>query len=461
MRTIIFHIDVNSAYLSWSALKRLEAGDAVDLRLIPSIVGGDMQKRHGVVLAKSIPAKKYGIVTGEPIVNAFRKCPSLVLEAPDHKLYHQRSHELMEYLSGICPEIEQLSVDECFMDFTPIRERFPSPEAAASLIKDQIRDRFGFTVNIGISDRKVLAKMASDFKKPDLVHTLYSDEIQEKMWPLPVSSLYMCGKSSVQALLKLGIRTIGDLAKTDKDILYSHMKSHGILLWEYANGIDDSAISSAPSEAKGIGNSTTLPKDVTDRTEACRCLLFLSDSVARRLREAGQLAGMVSVEIKYNSFQSVSHQMILASPSNVSGIIYEAACQLFDELWNKEPIRLLGIRSSKLTDPSAPVQLSLFDLPQAKTDLPDTPDMSSATGSQAPGATDLSSAKGKSSSLSPSKEKLAALDKTLDLIRKKYGDRSIVRGSLLSPKETGSPAETDTRNPVSSPEAPAPIKPEA
>lgn len=407
MDTVIFHIDVNSAYLSWSALKHLEEGSNVDLRLIPSIVGGDMQKRHGVVLAKSIPAKKYGIQTGEPIVNAFRKCPSLISVKPDHTLYHQRSRELMNFLSSICPEMEQLSVDECFMDFTPIQRQFSSAVDAAVEIKDRIRDTFGFTVNIGISDKKVLAKMASDFKKPDLVHTLYSHEIKEKMWPLPVSSLYMCGKSSVQTLLNLEIRTIGDLAKTDQAILYSHLKSHGILLWEYANGIDDSSVCSTPSEAKGIGNSTTLPKDVTDREEALRCLLLLSDSVAARLREAGQLAGMISVEIKYSNFRNVSHQMMLSSPSNTSGIIYETSCRLFDELWNKEPIRLLGIRSSRLSDPTQPVQLSLFDLPQK----------------QSPG-TKLSA--------SPSPEKLEALDKSLDQIRHKYGNNAVVRGSLLS-----------------------------
>ena len=183
MEQIVFHIDVNSAFLSWSAQKKLESGDLTDLRTIPSIVGGDMEKRHGVVLAKSIPAKKYGIRTGEPIVNAMRKCPGLIIEPPDHTLYHQRSHELMSYLSGICPEIEQLNVDECFMDFTPVRNRYASPEEAANLIKDEIRENLGFTVNIGISDKKILAKMASDFQKPDKVHTLYTYEIQEKMWP--------------------------------------------------------------------------------------------------------------------------------------------------------------------------------------------------------------------------------------------------------------------------------------
>ena len=290
---------------------------------------------------------------------------------------------------------------------------FPSPESAAETIKNQISGTFGFTVNIGISDRKILAKMASDFKKPDLVHTLYSWEIKEKMWPLPVSSLYMCGKSSADVLKKLEIRSIGDLAMADKAILASHLKSHGILLWEYANGMDDSLVISTRTEAKGIGNSTTLPKDVSDRAEAFHCLLSLCDSVSGRLRKAGQLAGMVSVEIKYSDFSTASHQALLSAPSNTSQVIYQASCRLFDELWNGSPIRLLGVRSSRLSDLSQPVQLSLFEsLPESQTDS-------------------LPSAVGKGSPVSPSREKLAALDKTLDAIRQKYGSSAVVRGSFL------------------------------
>lgn len=413
MEKIIFHIDVNSAYLSWSALDLLSKGSDVDLREIPSIIGGDMEKRHGVVLAKSIPAKKYGIVTGEPIVNAMRKCPTLTLESPNHHLYHERSRELMDFLYQICPEIEQVSVDECYMDFTPVRNMYPSVLEAAHEIKDQIRKTFGFTVNIGISDKKLLAKMASDFQKPDKVHTLFTSEIQKKMWPLPVSSLYMCGKSSVQALNKLEIQTIGDLAKADKSVLHAHMKSHGITLWEYANGIDFSLVNSTPQEAKGIGNSTTLSKDVTSRQEACKTLLFLAESVGSRLREAGQLAGMVSVEIKYSSFRSVSHQTTLFSPSDATQLIYETACTLFDELWDTSPIRLLGIRTSKLCDATAPSQISLFDL----IDL----EHNSTTQKNA----------GLPPSKSPSRKKLETLDKALDHLRGKYGENAVVRGSLL------------------------------
>ena len=215
MDKIFFHIDVNSAYLSWSAIREMERGRKEDLRTIPAIVGGDINTRHGVVLAKSIPAKAYGIVTGEPVVHAAKKCPSLVSVPPDHTYYHQKSRELMEYLMTVCPEIEQVSVDECYMDYTPVKECYPSPEEAARIIKNNIYQSFGYTVNIGISDKKVLAKMASDFQKPNRVHTLYTREIREKMWPLPIEELFMCGKSTARKLQKLGIETIGDLAQAD------------------------------------------------------------------------------------------------------------------------------------------------------------------------------------------------------------------------------------------------------
>lgn len=401
MSGIIFHIDVNSAYLSWSALKKLSQGSTVDLRTIPSIIGGDIEIRHGVVLAKSIPAKAYRIQTGEPVVNAFRKCPDLVMEPPDHGLYETQSRELISFLKEFSPDIEQVSIDECYMDFTPIADRYASPLAAAGEIKDAVLKQFGFTVNIGISDRKVLAKMASDFKKPDLIHTLFQDEIKTKMWPLPVSSLFMCGKSSVNALHNLGITTIGELAQADSEIICSHLKSHGRLLWEYANGIDSSPVITEPEQVKGIGNSTTLSRDVHTKEAAYHVLLDLADSVARRLRAAGQAALMVSVEIKYSTFRSLSHQTTLTSPANSSQIIYKTACRLFDDLWDHSPIRLLGIRTSRLLDETEPIQLNLFDL------------------------TDYTAIN----------EKQQKLDKALDSIRQKYGSSSVVRGSFLNKKK--------------------------
>ncbi len=396
---IIFHIDVNSAFLSWTALARLEAGEEVDLRLVPSIIGGDTAKRHGVVLAKSIPAKAYGISTGEPVVNAFRKCPNLLNAPPDHGLYHEKSEQLMHYLAGICPDIEQVSIDECYMDYTPISGQYASPEIAAHHIKDTVYEKFGFTVNVGISDRKVLAKMASDFKKPNLVHTLYSWEIQRKLWPLPVSALFSCGRSSVETLHKLGILTIGDLARANPRILESHLKSHGITLRNFANGLDDSEVIPEPAKAKGIGNSITLTEDALTAESAKKELLQLAESVGRRLRSAHQLAGLVCTEIKYNTFRSVSHQSLLPTPTASTDVIYKEACRLFDELWNGTPIRLLGIRTTKLVEEDAPIQLSLFDY------------------------------------AAPKSVKQQNLDAALDKIRARYGMDSIKRGSLMDSPE--------------------------
>ena len=359
---IIFHIDVNSAYLSWTAVEQLKNGAGVDIRTIPAIIGGDQKSRHGIVLAKSISAKKYGIRTGEPVANAFRKCPNLKTYLPDHQMYREYSRKLMEFLRTYTTHIEQVSVDECYMDFTEIADRFTSPVEGASEIKDEVYKRFGFTVNVGISSRKVLAKMASDFEKPNKVHTLFPEEVPVKMWPLPIGELFMAGRSSVETMKKLEIYTIGDLANTDPAILELHLKSHGRKLWEFANGLDDSEVESVRAEAKGVGNSTTLPKDLITEAEALPVLKDLAVSVGQRLRKARQKAGMVNVEIKYHTFNQVSHQKQMERQTNQDQDIYQASIELFRELWSGEPIRLLGIRTSKLSEESEPEQLSLFDM---------------------------------------------------------------------------------------------------
>lgn len=397
MASIIFHIDVNSAYLSWTAVEQLKHGAEVDLRTIPSIIGGDQKSRHGIVLAKSISAKKYGIRTGEPVANAFRKCPNLVTAAPDHKMYREKSHQLMEYLRTYTTEIEQVSVDECYMDFTGIADHFESPQAAAYEIKDGVKERFGFTVNIGISSNKLLAKMASDFEKPDKVHTLFPEEIPLKMWPLPIGELFMAGHSSVETMKKLEINTIGDLAKMDVKLIELHLKSHGRMLWNFANGIDDSQVQSKRSEAKGIGNSTTLSEDATTYEEVQRVFWSLAQSVGRRLRKAGQKATMVSMEVKYYDFQSMSHQMQLQKPTDSDKELYDAACKLFLEAWSGEPVRLLGIRTAKLLDASEPEQLSIFDIK-----LPEKPD-----------------------------EKHQKLNSAMEEIRKKFGDGAVMKASEM------------------------------
>ncbi len=366
MNPVIFHIDVNSAYLSWSAVRELEMGNSVDLRSIPSIVGGDRETRHGVVLAKSIPAKKYGIITGEPVAHALRKYPNLYMVKPDHKYYKKQSQALMNHLRTFCSSIEQVSVDECYMDYSAMKRNFSSPEEAANIIKDSVRDKFGFTVNIGISDRKVLAKMASDFQKPDKVHTLYYHEIQKKMWPLPIDDLYMCGKSTVAAFHKLGIWTIGDLANYDSAILESHFKKHGRMLQNYARGIDHSSVKIIRDREKSVGNSTTVSEDILTREAALPILYSLCESVSTRLKKAHFIPGTVCTEIKYASFQSVSHQCQLLEHSNDIDVLYKTAVQLFDDLWNGDPVRLLGVRTGKLSEDNAAVQLSIFDYVKQK-----------------------------------------------------------------------------------------------
>ena len=400
MAPIIFHIDVNSAYLSWTAVEQLKNGAVVDLREIPAIIGGDQKSRHGVVLAKSPAAKRYGIRTGEPVANAFRKCPNLVMYPPDHKMYREKSRRLMEYLRTFTKEIEQVSVDECYMDFTGIADRWNSPVDGAVEIKDGIKERFGFTVNIGISTNKLLAKMASDFEKPDRIHTLYPEEIKEKMWPLPIGELYMAGKSSVEVLKKLEINTIGDLAQADLKLIMLHLKSHGKMLWEFANGIGTSVVQSEPDEAKGIGNSTTLSEDAATMEEIRPVFERLAQSVGGRLKKAEKKAGMVSMEIKYYDFRTVSHQIQLDKPANDPEVLKETACSLFLEVWSGEPVRLLGIRTSKLIDEAAPEQLSIFDI-----EIPKEPD-----------------------------EKHKRLKKAMDEINGRFGDGAVMKASLMPKK---------------------------
>ena len=396
---IIFHIDVNSAYLSWTAVEQLKNGAGVDIRTIPAIIGGDQKSRHGIVLAKSISAKKYGIRTGEPVANAFRKCPNLVMYPPDHRMYREKSRQMMEYLKTFTKEIEQVSVDECYMDFTKIAARYSSPIDGALEIKEGIKKKFGFTVNVGISTNKLLAKMASDFEKPDRIHTLFPEEIEVKMWPLPIGELFMAGRSSVEVFKKLEINTIGDLARADVNVITLHLKSHGRMLWNFANGIGDDKVQYEPEEAKGVGNSTTLSEDATTYEEARDVFRELAQSVGSRLKKAGKKAGMVSMEVRYYDFRNMSHQVQLQKPTNDPVILCETACNLFRESWSGEPVRLLGIRTSKLVEENAPEQLTIFDI-----EFPKEPD-----------------------------EKHKKLNAALEQLNNRYGKGAVVKGTFYKP----------------------------
>lgn len=347
MKRVIFHVDVNSAFLSWEACYRIHhLGGKQDLRKMVSAVGGDQEKRHGIILAKSIPAKKFHIQTGETVVSAKEKCPDLTLVPPNYDLYNKSSKALIKLLSEYTDKIEQYSIDEAFLDMTGCCD---DSERTAHEIKDRVHAQLGFTVNIGVSENKLLAKMASDFMKPDRVHTLWKSEIQTKMWPLPVSELFYVGHASLNKLRKLGIHTIGELAATDPGILQAHMKSQGLLIWQYANGIDETAVIATPPPAKGYGNSLTTPQDITEPGIAKQYLLSLSETIAARLRADSVKIGVVSISLRDWDLRFYGHQITLSVPTDLTMEIYHAACQCLSELWDGTPLRHLGIHTSSVT----------------------------------------------------------------------------------------------------------------
>ena len=362
LEKIIFHIDVNSAFLSWEAVYRLaHKGGREDLREMVSAVGGDTSQRHGIILAKSIPAKKYGIQTGEAIWEAKQKCPHLTLVPPNYTLCDKCSRAFMEILKEYSDVVEPYSIDEAFLDMSASCHLFGTPKETAEKMKEQIGKRLGFTVNVGISTNKLLAKMASDFQKPDQVHTLYPEEIQEKMWILPIRDLFFVGRATEKKLRSMGIYTVGDLAKSDLSWLKGILKKQGEILWGFANGVDLSPVLAEPIENKGYGNSITIPFDVTKEEMADQVLLSLCETVASRLRADQVQIRVVSVGIRYGDFSYVSHQNVLYNPTNITLEIYKTACKLFREVWNGEPVRHLGIHTARAKGERSWRQQSFLD----------------------------------------------------------------------------------------------------
>lgn len=394
MDRLIFHVDVNSAFLSWEAVKRIKQG-LPDLREIPSCVGGDPKKRTGIVVAKSIPAKKYGVKTGEPVAMALRKCPELVCVPSDFELYVKCSRAFKDICASYAPAMESFSIDEVFLDMSGTKLIYPDPEATAREIKDKIHRELGFTVNIGISVNKLLAKMASDFEKPDKVHTLFPEEIPVKMWPLPVRELLSLGASSEKKLLEAGIRTIGDLAhKSQAEIQRLLGEKTGRQLWQYANGIDDSPVKSQKDEAKGFSVETTFEEDIVSMEQALPILLSQCDVVAARMRREGKKCTCVAVSFRTLDFKNRSHQCRLENATDVTDEIYANIRRLFRESWKGQPLRLLGVALTGLTEEEY-TQMSLFED-------------------------------------AGERERRKKMDEALDSIRQKYGNDKITRASIMN-----------------------------
>lgn len=389
---LIFHVDVNSAFLSWEAARRVREG-GMDIRTIPSCISGDPEKRTSVVLAKSIPAKKFGIKTGEPVAMAVRKCPGIFIAKPDFALYTKCSEAFKAICRSYAPVVEEFSIDECFLDMTGTEYIYPDPLATAHEIKNRIRDELGFTVNIGIGPNKLLAKTASDFEKPDKVHTLMYGELESKFWPLPVSDLMMAGKTSVNRLANAGIKTIGQLANAElKRVQQLIGVKQGLMLHSYANGVDNSPVSDEREPAKGYSVSTTLNENVISFGSANRILLSISDRAASRMRRDEAKALCISVKIRTSDFKNRSHQCVLSEATDVTSEIYSEAKRLLAELWDgKTPLRLIGVALTRIVRKGGE-QLSL--------------------------RYDESSERGRK------------IDKAMDEIRRRFGVDSVTRGSV-------------------------------
>lgn len=361
MKRIILHIDVNNAFLSWTAVDRLRNGEKIDIRDRYAVIGGDEEARRGVVLAKSNPCKARGVVTGESLYLARRKCPYLEVYSANMEIYKEFSNHMYQYLLQYTNIVERYSIDECFLDYTYSVQLFGDPIKLAYKIKDDIKRQFGFTVNVGIGNNKLEAKMASDFSKPDKVHTLFDEEIKTKMWPLSVRDLFMLGKSSAAKLEEMEIITIGELANTDVNFLIKKFKSHGKLMWEFANGIDNSEVSYQTRDAKSISASTVLPYNYSSRDECLKIMRGLAMEVGKKLRSSSMYAKNVSIWIKYSNFIKVSKQMVLDNPIHTDHDIYHYSTLLFDKLWDRDSyIRALCVGVGNLSN-GHDRQLSLFD----------------------------------------------------------------------------------------------------
>lgn len=358
---IIFHIDVNNAFLSWTAVQLLDEGYNIDIRKIPAIIAGDESKRHGIVLAKSPIAKKYGIVTAETIYQAKMKCPNLKIFSPNHEIYQRKSKQLMDYLKTFTPIMEQFSIDECFLDMTGTKYLYANYLELAYKIKDEIQEKFGFTVNVGIGNNKLCAKMASDFEKPDKVHTLLRSEIKEKLWPLPVNDLFMCGKKTSIELNKMNIYTIKDLAEFDFQKLEKKFKSQAKYLKQAAWGIDESKVEERKDKRQSISTTRTLPHDEENSEKLKEVLFMQTEDVCRQLREKNLYASTIAIIYKDKYFKSTTVQEQLENVTDNTKEILKKINSLFEKSYNNIPVRLIGVRLANLTE-FKNTQVSLFDI---------------------------------------------------------------------------------------------------
>lgn len=392
---VVFHVDVNSAFLSWTAAYHVSVlGEKFDLRNVPSVIAGDKESRHSIILAKSTPAKKYGIQTGEPLFQALRKCPDLIVEKPNYSLYVEASRRMIQLLREVAPAVEQFSIDEAWVDMTGTNLLYGPPVTAAEMLRKRIYEELGFTVNIGISSNKLLAKVAGDFEKPNKVHTLFPEEVPGKLWPLPVRDLFMVGPATERKLKLMGIETVGQLAQADVRVLRRKLGKQGETIWHYANGRNSDPVRTNEEDNKSYGNSITVPFDVTDMQTARQVLLSLCETVGMRMRKDRMAGGCVSVSLRTDQFLDFGKQQQLPGRTDVTEEIYKAACGVFYRVWDgKTPLRQLGVSVSNLAGESY-CQCDMFTDPMQSI-------------------------------------RRAKLDRTVDALRERYGEDVVRRASFV------------------------------
>lgn len=394
VRRTILHSDINCCYAAIEHLHRPELSGK------PLAVGGNPESRHGIILTADYIAKKYGVKTGMALWQAKQLCPELNIVAPRMDLYLRFSRMAHEIYAEYTDQQEAFGIDESWLDVTDSVSLKGDGFRIANEISNRMKSELGITVSIGVSFNKIFAKLGSDYKKPDAITTMYANEYQTKAWNLPIEDLLYVGGSTKQKLQRLGIHTIGDLAKTDEKILVSYLGKMGSVLWAFANGYDNTPVRKENVHApiKSIGNSTTTHRDLESDEDVKIIIYVLAESVAARLRENGFRCKVVEISIRDNELFSFTRQRKIGNATNITEEIAKEAYHLFKEnyTWNK-PIRSVGVRGADLVNDNYWEQLDLFTDSQMR-------------------------------------EKKMRMDNTVDDIRRRFGFYSIQRGLMYQDK---------------------------
>lgn len=392
MDRIILHCDMDSFYAS------VELLDYPELKDKPVAVCGNPKNRHGIILAKNTPAKKFKIKTAETVWQARKKCPDLILLPPHHDKYKEYSHKINEIYQRYTNMVEPFSVDESWLDVTASQNLFGSGKEIADQIRNAIRNELGLTVSIGVSYNKIFAKMGSDYNKPDGTTVITRDNYKELLWSMDVREMFFVGKATADKLNRAGIYTIGELAQSNRNFLTTLLGKHGGMLYDYTNGLEDSPVRlfSEKEKIKSVGNGTTFRRNLTSLDDIKTAVTALSDTVSSRLRKYQMKCYGVKVDIKDPDFKVISRQKQLEIPTNLEEDIFKTSMEIITSSWNsKKPIRLLTITAINLCDEDESVQLSLF-------------------------GNNLET-----------KEKSEKVERAMDDIRAKFGDKSITFGRIL------------------------------